>query len=110
MWISHPDQHEEHTIWNSCNMYTITAYTKCKAQKLGIQVFPSKNRKKKLDVYKNGKKIASVGARGNADYPTFMRTPGQAFANKKQRLYKQRHQKDRFRKNSNGYFADQLLW
>ena len=91
-------------------MYTITAYTKRKARQLGVQVRPSKNKKKKLDVYKNGKKIASVGVRGYADCPTFMRTHGQTYANKKRRLYKQRHQKDRLKKNSNGYFADRLLW
>jgi hypothetical protein len=91
-------------------MYTITSYTKRKARQLGVQVRPSTNKKKKVDVYKNGKKIASIGARGYGDYPTFMKTHGQAFANKKRRLYKQRHQKDRRKKNTNGYFADQLLW
>ena len=91
-------------------MYTITAYTKRKARQLGVQVRPSTNKKKKLDVFKNGKKIASVGARGYGDYPTFMRTHGQSFANKKRRLYKQRHHKDRLKKNSNGYFVDRLLW
>ena len=91
-------------------MYTITNYTKQKARQLGVQVRPSKNKKKKLDVYKNGKKIASVGAVGYGDYPTFMKTRGRTYAQKRRREYKRRHHKDRFKKNTNGYYADQLLW
>ena len=91
-------------------MYTITNYTKQKARRLGVQVKLSKNKKKKLDVFKNGKKIASIGARGYGDYPTFMKTKGAAYAKKRRMAYKQRHQKDRLRKNTNGYYADQLLW
>ena len=89
-------------------MYTISTYTKRQAQKLGVVVKPSKNKKKKLDVYKNGKKIASVGAIGYGDYPTFMRTRGKAYANKRRKEYKRRHTKDR--RSGNGYYADQLLW
>ena len=59
-------------------MYTITNYTKQKARRLGVQVKLSKNKKKKLDVFKNGKKIASIGARGYGYYPTFMKTKGAA--------------------------------
>ena len=39
--------------------YTITAYTRARAKKLGVQVKLSKNKKKKLDVFKNGKKVGS---------------------------------------------------
>ena len=63
-------------------MYTITNYTKQKARRMGGQVQLSKNRKKKLDVFKNRKKIASIGARGYGDYPTFMKTKGVAYAQK----------------------------
>lgn len=91
-------------------MYTITNYTKQQARKLGVQVRVSTNKKKKLDVYKNGKKIASVGARGYGDFPTFMKTHGKTYACKRRKEYKRRHQRDRIRKNTNGYYADQLLW
>ena len=80
-----------------------------KAKQLGVTVRPSKNKNKKLDVYKKGKKIATIGATGYADYPTFLKTHGNAYARKKRQQYKQRHQKNRTVKNSDGYYADQLL-
>ena len=89
-------------------MYTITPYTYQHAAQLGVQVKPSTNKKKKIDVYKNGKKIASVGALGYGDYPTFLNTKGKTYALKRRREYKRRHQKDRYK--GNGYFADRLLW
>ena len=54
------------------NTYKITAYTLKKAKKMGLQVKQSTNKTKKIDVYKQGKKIASVGARGMNDYPTYL--------------------------------------
>ena len=50
--------------------YIIKSYTKTQARKLGVVVKPSKVKGKKIDVFKNGKKIASVGALGYSDYPT----------------------------------------
>ena len=41
-------------------MYIITDYTKKKAKELGVDVKKSTNPKKKIDVFKNGEKIASV--------------------------------------------------
>jgi hypothetical protein len=43
-------------------VYHITNYTYKKAKKLGVKVVPSKNKTKKIDVYKNDKKIATVGS------------------------------------------------
>ena len=90
--------------------YTITRYTKNKAKKLGVIVKRSTNKKKKLDVFKKGKKIATVGAMGYKDYPTYLKTEGKEKANKRRKAYKTRHEKDRHKKGSNGYYADQLLW
>lgn len=94
--------------------YTITQYTRQKARNLGVTVKLSSNPKKKLDVFKkvNGKtrKIASVGATGYGDYPTFMRTEGKESANRHRRHYKMRHEKDRHIKGTAGYYADKLLW
>ena len=53
-------------------MYQISAYTKSKAKKIGVNVRPSKTAGKKIDVYKNGTKLASIGAIGYNDYPTYM--------------------------------------
>jgi hypothetical protein len=90
--------------------YTITSYTKSKAKKIGVEVKPSKIKGKKIDVFKGGKKVASVGAIGYNDYPTYIKKKGKKFAEERRKLYKKRHQKDRLKRNSNGWYADQLLW
>jgi len=90
--------------------YKITDYTMQQAAKLGVTVKPSTNKKKKIDVFKNGEKVASVGAKGYSDYPTYMKTNGKEFAEERRRLYKIRHKKDRKEKGSQGFYADRLLW
>jgi len=90
--------------------YKITSYTKDKANKLGVVVKPSKVKDKKIDVFKSGKKIATIGAKGYNDYPTYLKTKGKEYADERRRLYKIRHNKDRLVKDSNGYYADRLLW
>jgi hypothetical protein len=91
-------------------MYHITDYTYKQAKKLGVEIKPSKNKKKKIDVLKNGKKISSVGATGYKDYPTYINENGLAYANERRKLYKIRHSEDRLKTGSNGYYADKLLW
>ena len=91
-------------------MYHITNYTNKQAKQIGVTVKPSDNKNKKIDVYKDNEKIASVGALGYKDYPTFIKENGLDYANKRRKLYKQRHAKDRLKKWSNGWLADQLLW
>lgn len=90
--------------------YTITRYTRKQAKKLGVSVRASTNPDKKIDVFRRGKKLASVGAKGYADYPTFMREKGKEYATRRRRAYKIRHQKDRLKVGSRGYWADKLLW
>jgi hypothetical protein len=90
--------------------YSITNYTKSQAKKLGVVVKPSSVKGKKIDVFKNDQKIASVGALGYSDYPTYMKTKGKAYADERRRLYKIRHSKDRNVKGSDGYYVDKLLW
>ena len=91
-------------------MYFITTYTRQQAKKLGVSVKQSRNKDKKIDVIKNKVVIASVGAIGYSDYPTYMRTHGLEYANKRRKLYKIRHNDDRKIANSNGFYADRLLW
>lgn len=91
-------------------MYQITDYSYQHAKRLGVSIKPSSNKKKKIDVYKDDKKIASIGAIGYGDYPTFMKTEGKEYADKKRQAYKKRHEKDRHTKGTNGYYADQILW
>ena len=96
--------------------YKITAYTYKQAKRLGVIVKPSTDKTKKIDVFrkegktKTMKKIASVGAAGMNDFPTFIQKKGFAFAKTRRRLYKMRHERDRHTKGSRGYYADQLLW
>jgi hypothetical protein len=90
--------------------YIITAYTKRQAKKLGVKVKAATNKKKKIDVFKDGKKVASVGATGYGDYPTFKKTKGKEYADKRRAAYKKRHQKNRLKVGTAGYYADQLLW
>lgn len=90
--------------------YQITQYTRNQARKLGVSVKHSTNPDKKIDVFKNGDKIASVGAMGYGDYPTYMRTRGKEYADERRRLYKIRHSSDRNIRGSNGFYADKLLW
>jgi hypothetical protein len=91
-------------------MYSITRYTYKQAKKLGVKVKRSSNKTKKIDVYKHDQKIASVGANGMNDYPTYIKKFGMKFAKKRRQLYKQRHERDRHKKWTNGWLADQLLW
>jgi len=92
--------------------YTITSYTKDKAKKLNVYVKVSTNKSKKIDVFdkSTNKKLASVGACGMMDYPSYVKSKGMAYAETRKKLYKARHNKDRHKKNTNGYFADKLLW
>ena len=81
-----------------------------KAKKLGVEIKPSKLKGKKIDVFKNGKKIASIGAIGYGDFATFKQFKGNEFALKRQKAYKKRHQKYRTKKGTNSYYADKILW
>ena len=89
-------------------MYHITEYTRKQAKRLNVTVKPSSNPLKKIDVYKKGVLIASVGAIGYKDYPTYIKTNGLEYANKRRQLYRIRHSKDL--KSGNGYWANKLLW
>ena len=90
--------------------YTITDYTRSQATKHGLTVKLSTVKGKKIDVFKGGKKVASVGALGYGDYPTFVKTKGIDYAKKRREAYKKRHQTNRTKKNTNGWYADKLLW
>jgi len=91
--------------------YTITDYTRKQAKKLGVRVELSKNPKKKLDVYdKYGLKLCSIGSSNYYDYPTYLEVFGKEVAEKRRKLYKQRHEKDRHIIGSPGFFSDKLLW
>ena len=87
-------------------MYHITPYTKAKAKEIGVEVKPSTHKGKKIDVFKNGKKIDSLGAIGYKDYPTYLATDGKAVADERKRLYHLRHTKT----TQGEKLAKKLLW
>ena len=96
-------------------VYNILPYSKAQANKLGVLIKPSTNILKKIDVFKNGKKVASIGSIGMNDYPTYLEKEKKGYflkgyAKKRRDLYKQRHEKDRNKVGTNGWYADKILW
>jgi len=90
--------------------YKILPYSYDQAKKLNVVILPSSNPKKKIDVYKDSKKVASIGAYGYPDYPNHMKTEGKAYADERRRLYKIRHKGEEKRKGTPGFFSWYLLW
>ena len=87
-------------------MYTILPYTKDKAKQLGVTVSPSTKKGKKLDVFKNGKLIASIGDINYSDFPTYVKEKGLKYAEERRRLYRLRHTKNTLGEQ----LALNLLW
>lgn len=91
-------------------MYEIKPYTVQQAKRMGVTVRPSTNPKKKIDVFDDGKKVASVGAIGFSDFPTYLKEEGKAVADERRRLYRIRHSNTMNKIGSPSYFAAKLLW
>jgi hypothetical protein len=84
-------------------MYVITKYSLDKAKRLGVEIVPSTVKNKKIDVFKDGIKVASIGDIRYTDFATT--------GNKEQRRrFKLRFDKTRKVVGSNSYWSDQLLW
>lgn len=92
------------------SQYKITPYSFTQAKKLKVDIKPSSNPKKKVDVFRDGKKIASIGAKNFSDYGTYLETKGKAYADERRRLYKIRHENTRKVVGSNSWWADNLIW
>jgi hypothetical protein len=90
--------------------YQIKPAQRSRASAIGVSIKPSKNKGKKLDVFKGDKKVASIGALGMGDFETFKKTKGIEFANKRRKAYKSRHQKTRVKVGTPSYYADKILW
>jgi hypothetical protein len=87
--------------------YQIQPYTIKKAKELGVSIKQSTKSGKKLDVFKNDKLIASIGAKGMNDYPTYLKKDGKTVAEERRKLYLIRHKND---KGVAGFYAKNLLW
>ena len=90
--------------------YQISARTQMIAKKLNVTVKPSTVKNKKIDVYKDGKRVASVGDSRYNDFHIYLQTKGKEYADERKRLYKIRHAKNLNKVGSASYFANQLLW
>ena len=89
------------TVKNMPQTNLVKARTR--AKELGVTVKPSTSKYKKLDVLKDGIKVASIGDLRYSDYLQH----GDA---ERRKRYKIRHQKNRIVKDSAGYYADRILW
>ena len=90
--------------------YRIKKYSFDRAAELGVNIRPSTNPDKKIDVFDNGRKLASIGARGMNDYPTYLENKGKDFAENRRRLYRIRHKDELNKVGTPGYFANKILW
>ena len=88
-------------------MYQITDYSYRQAKMLGVEIKKSTNKTKKIDVFKNGEKIATIGAIGYKDYPTYIKEKGKSYADTRKKLYYIRHSKN---KGLNDFYAKKILW
>lgn len=88
-------------------MYSITEYSYQKAKELNLEIYPSKRKYKKIDVFKNGKYITSIGDTRYLDFPTFLARDGLEIAEKHRRLYRNRHRNDN---GIAGKLAIYILW
>lgn len=106
-------------------MYSIKKYTRDRLKLLNdklnsnaITIKVSNVKHKKIDVFINGKKIASVGAiKDNGepymDYPSYIIENGKAVADERRKLYYERHSKEADIKDgkiTNSWWAKYLLW
>ena len=90
--------------------YIIKKYSFDRAKEFGVDIKQSTSKNKKIDVFnKNGVKIATVGDSRYKDYPTYL-IEDKDVAEKRRILYKIRHKNDLSNVNSNGYWANILLW
>ena len=88
-------------------MYHITEYSYQKAKQMGLEIFPSKRKNKKIDVFKDGKYLASIGDNRYMDYPSILAKEGRETAEKHRRLYHARHRND---DGMPGKLALAILW
>ena len=93
--------------------YKIATRSKMIAQELGVTVKLSNRKNKKIDVFKDGKRICSIGDIRYMDYHLYIRAEkvgevSKGTAEKRRDAYRKRH--GTYPINSCGYFAEMLLW
>ena len=87
-------------------MYVIAPATQKIADENGYDIYPSKKKNKKLDVYFNDEFVGSIGDSRFKDYHSYLKEDRQ-LATERKRLYRQRHAKN---KGITAYLSRLLLW
>ena len=87
-------------------MYEISKQTYKIAKHYGLDIYPSEKTHKKIDVFKDGKYLCSIGDNRYKDYHIYLKERGKAYAEERARLYYIRHKKDTLNEN----IAKLLLW
>lgn len=97
------------------SQYKIYPYSYGHAERLKVEIKPSKNPNKKIDVFRNGELVASIGDIRYKDYPTYIMQERQGIvkrgtANRARWLYHKRHAKDGSIEGTAGFYAMNILW
>ena len=87
-------------------MYEISKQTYRIAKHYGLDIYPSKKLNKKLDVFKDGKYLCSIGDSRYKDFHIYLKENGKAFAEERARLFYMRHKKGTLKEN----LSKILLW
>ena len=87
-------------------MYEISPATYKAAKQYNLDIFPSTKTYKKIDVWRKGEFLASVGDNRYKDYHIYLKENGKAFAEERRRLFHLRHSGDTFKLRC----AKLLLW
>jgi hypothetical protein len=95
--------------------FIIMAHHRKNAKALGVEIQLSTVKGKKLDVFKGGKKVASIGAKGMWDYALYKEAEKagvfpKGYANKRRELYRMRHDGEQHKEGSAGYYSWFILW
>ena len=90
-------------------MYDISERTYEIAKKLNLTIKPSVNKNKKIDVYKNGEFIKSIGSINFNDYHIYLKTD-KDLAEKHRKSYIARHKKGIERGDLGEVLSLKLLW
>ena len=95
--------------------YRILTAQRAAAKALGVTILPSRIAGKKIDVYKNGFRVATIGDIRYSDYHQYVKAEKRGIlnkgtANERRRLYRIRHAGENLKRGSAGYYAWYILW
>lgn len=95
--------------------YKISQYSYNQASRLKVEIEPSSRKNKKIDVYKDGEYVTSIGDIRYKDYPYYLHEERmgkykKGTANRNKYLYWKRHAQDASVPDTAGFYAANILW